>query len=117
MGLSERSYHLIRWNKSTQYKILKDALPVYCAKKLYLGVGKIVCNMQDWDEATFYEPPPDDTLKRTFSTPYNTLLCMRRLANGTDVPELGDMWVVFDKNLQKIEMGKYKQKVWEQEKQ
>ena len=93
-------------NRSTQYKILKDTLPVCCAEKLYSGVGQIVCKLEDWNENTFYSGPPTDAVKNTFST----LLCMRRevdaTGNTTDVAVMSDKWVVFDKNLQKIKIGK-----------
>ena len=41
-------------NRATQYKILKDAIPVFCAEKGYNGVGGIVHDMKDWNESTFY---------------------------------------------------------------
>ena len=69
---------------------------------------------------TFYPTPSDDTLKRTYSSPYNTQLCVERtIVNGknVDTPIMGQKWVVFDKNEQKIVMGKYKREVWEKEKQ
>ena len=47
-------------NRATQYKVLKDAVPVFCAKKGYNGVGGIVHEMEDWDEVNFYPDPPDD---------------------------------------------------------
>ena len=103
----------------TQYKILKEALPVYCSEKLYLGVGKIVCNTEDWDQTTFCPNPPDEATKRKLSMPYRTQLCVERVdteithpTSGevtivtTDVPCIGTKWVVFDKNKQKIVMGK-----------
>ena len=57
------------------FKVLKDCLPVYCSEKLYEGIGEIVRNMQDWDEKFFYPKPPDDTLRKTFLTPYNVKIC------------------------------------------
>ena len=93
------------------YKVLEDALPVYCSEKVYAGVGEIVCNMQDWDEATFYPAPPGDAKRRTYSHPYMTELCIQRVETTdpttnavtvTNVPVVGQKWVVFDKNLQKI---------------
>ena len=117
-------------NRSTQYKILKDALPVYCAEKLYPGVGEIVRNMEDWKEDTFYPTPPDDATKKKFSTPYCVKLCVKSVVvvtgqdtNGDDITRIdqvdcmGIKWVVFDKNLQKIELGRYEQNVREKEKQ
>ena len=62
-------------NRATQYKVLKDAVPVFCAEKGYNGVGGIAHEMKDWDEVDFYPDPPDDAERRTFSTPYNTVLC------------------------------------------
>ena len=62
-------------NRATQYKALKDAVPVFCAEKGYIGVGGIVHDMEDWDENNFYPAAPDDAERRTFSTPYNTVLC------------------------------------------
>lgn len=59
------------------FKVLKDCLSVYCSEKLYEGVGEIVCNMQDWDELTFYPKPPDDTIRKKFSTPYNVKICTK----------------------------------------
>ena len=47
-------------NRATQYKILKDAVPVFCAEKGYNGVGGIVHEMKDWVEHTFYPDPPSD---------------------------------------------------------
>ena len=41
-------------NRATQYKTLKDAIPVFCAEKGYNGVGGIVHDMKDWNESTFY---------------------------------------------------------------
>ena len=40
-------------NRATQYKALKDAVPVFCAEKGYIGVGGIVHDMEDWVEGTF----------------------------------------------------------------
>ena len=111
-------------NRSTQYKILKDALPVYCLEKLYPGMGEIVRNMEDWDEDTFYPDLPDDATKRKFSKPYRVQLCIESVATettnattgdvtivNTPIPCIGTKWAVFDKNLQKIKLGKYKQEV------
>ena len=93
------------------FKVLKDALPVYCSEKVYAGVGEIVCNMKDWDANTFYPAPPSDAEKRTYSQPYMTELCVERVErvdgqdlNGHDiivvdeVPVVGQKWVVFDEN-------------------
>ena len=52
-------------NRSTQYKILNDALPVYCAEQSFAGVGKIVCTQEDWDETNFYPTAPTDAEKQT----------------------------------------------------
>ena len=77
--------------------------------------------MQDWNATTFYLVPPTDTEKWIFSRPHHTLLAIGRVVdaagNATDVPVMGEKSVVLDKNIQKIEMGKYKRKVCEQEKQ
>ena len=62
-------------NCATQYKILKDAIPVFCADKGYHGVGGIVYEMKDWEERTFYPNALSDVERRLYSTPYNTLLC------------------------------------------
>ena len=62
-------------NRATQYKALKDAIPVFCAEKGYGAVGEIVHDMEDWDVSTFYPAPPNDTVRRTFSTPYQTVIC------------------------------------------
>ena len=62
-------------NRATQYKILKDAVPVFCAEKGYNGVGGIVHEMKDWVEHTVYPDPPSDAEQRTFSQPYRTVLC------------------------------------------
>ena len=112
------------------FKDLKDALPVYCSEKVYAGVGEIVRNMEDWNAKTFYPKPPDDTVRRTFSTPYRVELCVEDVTTsvtdaGTGVTTVthtptfvyGDKWVVFDENLQKIELGKYEREVREKEKQ
>ena len=107
-------------NRSTQYKILKDALPVYCAEQSFAGVGEIVRTQKEWDEATFYPTPPDDTKKATFSKKYNTVLCVSRTGTGTnvvDTPVMGDKWVVFDETIQKVVMGKYERKIREKEKE
>ena len=62
-------------NRATQYKALKDAVPVFCAEKNYSAVGEIVHDMEDWDVSTFYPAAPDDSVRRTFSTPYQTVIC------------------------------------------
>ena len=62
-------------NRATQYKILKDAVPVFCAEKGYNGVGGIVHEMKDWVEHTFYPNPPSDAERMKFSKPYRTVLC------------------------------------------
>ena len=62
-------------NRATQYKILKDAIPVFCAKKGYNGVGGIVYDMKNWDKRTFYPKAPSEDKRRTYSKPYRTLLC------------------------------------------
>ena len=98
------------------FKGLKDALPVYCSEKVYAGVGEIVRNMKDWDDNTFYPAPPSDAEKRTYSQPYMTELCVERQSNVTgqhpttgedivvvtNVPVVGEKWVVFGENEQKI---------------
>lgn len=96
---------------------MKDTLLIYCAEKLYVGVGEIVCTMEDWDLATFYQAPPNDVMEATLSVQYETKLCDQRLADGTDQPVMGQTWVIFDENLCDLEMDKYKQKVHKQEKQ
>ena len=58
-------------NRATQYKILKDAIPVFCAKKGYNGVGGIVHDMKDWIESTFYPDALSDAERRKFSLPYD----------------------------------------------
>ena len=81
--------------------------------------------MENWDEGTFYPDPSTDTLKDKFSQKYCTQLCVEHTVtvneqgNNVDVdtPVMGDKWVVFDKNLQKIVMSKYKRNVQEKEKQ
>ena len=40
-------------NRATQYKVLKDTIPVFAAEKGYHGVGGIVHDMEDWIESTF----------------------------------------------------------------
>ena len=59
-------------NRATQYKILKDGIPVFCAEKNYPGVGKIVHDIKDWVENNFYPAAPTDAERMTFSSPYNT---------------------------------------------
>ena len=66
-------------NRATQYKILKDAVPVFCAEKGYNGVGGIVHEMKDWVEVDFYPIPPDDAERRTFSKPCRTVLCQETI--------------------------------------
>ena len=83
-------------NRSTQYKILKDALPVYCAEQSFAGVGEIVRTQKEWDETTFYPTPPDDTKKATFSKKYNTVLCVQHTfapitGNPVDTPVMGSV--------------------------
>ena len=68
-------------NRATQYKALKDAVPVFCAEKGYIGVGEIVHDMEDWDVSTFYPAPPDDAVRRTFSTPYQTVICNKAVTS------------------------------------
>ena len=90
-------------NRSTQYKILKDALPVYCAEQSFAGVGEIVSTQKEWDETTFYPAQPTDVEKATFATQYNTLLCVRRTVvagSNVDTPVMGNKWVVFDETIQ-----------------
>ena len=41
-------------NRATQYKALKDAIPIFCAEKGYCAVGEIVQDMEDWDMSTYY---------------------------------------------------------------
>ena len=53
-------------NRATQYKALKDAVPVFCAEKNYSGVGEIVHDMEDWDVSTFYPAAPDDSVRKHF---------------------------------------------------
>ena len=57
-------------NRATQYKILKDAIPVFCAEKGYTGVGGIVHDMKDWNESTFYPDAPSGAERRKFYRPY-----------------------------------------------
>ena len=66
-------------NRATMFKVLKDALPVYYSEKVYARVGKIVCNMQDWNKNIFYPDPPSDAERRTYSQPYMTELCIERV--------------------------------------
>ena len=68
-------------NYATQYKALKDAVPVFCAEKGYIGVGGIVHDMEDWDENNFYPAAPDDAERRTFSTPYQTVICNKSIVS------------------------------------
>ena len=68
-------------NRATQYKALKDAVPVFCAEKGYGAVGEIVHDMEDWDVSTFYPPAPDDAKRRTFSTPYQTVICNKSVVS------------------------------------
>ena len=96
-------------NRATQYKILKDAVLVFCAEKGYNGVGGIVHEMKDWVENTFYPNAPSDAERRTFSKPYRTVLCQetvttieprevqRQDANGNPLEDLnGDAIMVFE---------------------
>ena len=62
-------------NRATQYKILKDGIPVFCAENNYQAVGQIVHDMKDWDESRFYPSDPSIAERMTFSRPYNTVLC------------------------------------------
>ena len=62
-------------NRATQYKVLKDCIPVFCAEKNYAGIGEIIRNMEDWKERTFYPPPPDLAERQRYSTPYQTEIC------------------------------------------
>ena len=127
-------------NRATQYKVLKDCLPVFCAEKTYTGVGEIIRNLQDWDESTFYPDPPDVDERKRYSQPIYTEICKeskkvtrqrqvtKKDSAGQDVqvtedykviiepPVLGTKWVVFDENVQKIVMGKYEQEVRKKEK-
>lgn len=60
----------------------------------------------EWDNRTiFSEEPPDNATMRTWSTPYKTQLCMSIDAQGTNVPIIGAKLTVFNKILQKVEMG------------
>ena len=102
---------------------------VYCSGKLYLGVvSKIVSNVEDWREATFYPNPPNDVTKRRFSRQYRVEVCVESvrsevLVEGvittvhTPTSRFGNKSVMFDKNLQKIVLGKHKREVREKEKQ
>ena len=109
-------------NRSTQYKILKDALPVYCAEQSFAGVGEIVRTQEDWDETIFYPTPPTDAQKATFATKYRTLLCVNVVEDTSVNPPVnnsidvyGNKWVMFDEAIQKVVMGKYERKVREKE--
>jgi hypothetical protein len=111
-------------SRSTQYKILKDALPVYCAEQSFAGVGEIVRTQEDWDETLFYPVQPTDVEKATFAKKYRTLLCVNFVEDtsvnppvNTSADVYGDKWVVFDEAVQKVVMGKYERKVREKEKQ
>ena len=44
-------------------------------------MGGIVHDMEDWDEATFYPGAPDDADRRTFSTPYQTVICNKSVVS------------------------------------
>ena len=61
-------------NRATQYKALKDAIPIFCAEKGYYAVGEIVQDMEDWDMSNYYPAPPDDSVRKTFSTPYQAVI-------------------------------------------
>ena len=79
-------------NRATQYKILKDAIPIFCAEKGYNGVGGIVHEMKDWVEVDFYPDPPSDAKRRKFSKPYRTVLCQETVTTiePREVPRLSD---------------------------
>ena len=91
-------------NRATQYKILKDAIPVFCAENNYQAVGEIVHDMRDWDENRFYPSAPTDAERLKFSKPYNTVLCQETIVTPTMVsrqvqdvdPDTGDP--LFDTN-------------------
>ena len=72
-------------NRATQYKELKDTISVFCAEKGYIGVGEIVHDMEDWVEANFYPGAPDDADRRTFSTPYQTVICNQAVKSTVKV--------------------------------
>ena len=55
-------------NQATQYKVLKDAIPVFCAEKGYNGVGGIVHDMEDWNESTFFQGPKRCQKREVFLT-------------------------------------------------
>ena len=61
----------------------------------------------EWDNRTIFskEPPDNATTMRTWSTLYKTQLCMSIDAQGTNVPIIGAKLAVFNKILQKVEMG------------
>ena len=73
-------------NRATQYKILKNGIPVFCAEKGYNGVGQIVHDMKDWAENNFYPDAPTDAERLTFSRPYNTVLYEESVTTRTIVP-------------------------------
>ena len=85
-------------NRATQYKILKDGIPVFCAENNYQAVGQIVHDMKDWDENRFYPSAPTDAERMKFSRPYNTVLCEETITTPTMVsrqvqdvdPDTGD---------------------------
>jgi len=85
-------------NRATQYKILKDGIPVFCAENNYQAVGEIVHDMRDWDENRFYPSAPTDAERLKFSKPYNTVLCEETIVTPTMVsrqvqdvdPDTGD---------------------------
>ena len=71
-------------NRATQYKALKDAIPIFCAEKGYCAVGEIVQDMEDWDMSNYYPAPPDDSVRKTFSTPYQAVIynkAVKRIEN------------------------------------
>ena len=87
-------------NRATQYKILKDGIPVFCAENNYQAVGQIVHDMKDWDESKFYPSAPSIGERMTFSRPYNTVLCeesvtkeMKVRKQVQDIDEAGNLLV------------------------
>ena len=87
-------------NRATQYKILKDGIPVFCAENNYQAVGQIVHDMKDWDESRFYPSAPSIAERMTFSRPYNTVLCeesvtkkMKVRKQVQDIDEAGNLLV------------------------
>ena len=95
-------------NQATQYKVLKDSIPVFCAKKGYNGVGGIVHDIDDWKESTFFPSAPSDAERRTFSQPYITELCVETVTTVAQrmVPDLdadGNEITDFNGNVQQVE--------------